>query len=167
MNRYDFDEGLERIKRTFPKLDDGTIDEVERRWMGLDVSLWRLMCSWVIENATFAPKPAKFKEAHAVCRKSWRSESLAEKKKDCPRCFKSSGFNWIYYRANNGFPYSGITPCLNCNRDQHIPHSDIKIESYMPEKEWDAICRNPEPEPVFQTRITGAVLDRHDRGPSK
>lgn len=166
MHRVDFDNGIERIKRTFPKLDDGTIDELERRWVGLDAGLWRMMCQHVIENCTFAPKPAKFKEAHAVCRKNWRSETLAEKKRDCPHCMNSCGFNWIYYRANNGYPYSGVTPCMNCNRDQYVPKSTVKIESYMSVEEWDRICRDPKPDPVFQTQEATATLEHYDRGPS-
>lgn len=167
MHRSDFDIGLERIKRTFPKLDDGTIDELERRWMGLDAILWKAMCQWVIEGSTFTPKPAKFKEAHGACRMSWRDINVSSTKRECPNCMNSSGFKWIHYRANTGFPYSGIVPCMNCNREQVIPKSDIKIESLIPDAEWDEICHNPEPEAVFLEGKAGVVLDRHGRGPTE
>jgi len=166
MHRSDFDAGLERIKRTFPKLDDGTIEEVERRWIGLDAILWKSMCQWVIEECTFAPKPAKFKEAHSSCRKNWRDETLAVKKRDCPNCFNSCGFNWIYYRANGKYPYSGIVPCRTCNPDQFVPRSESKIGPRIAEAEWDRMCRDPEPDPAFETRKATAELDRLDRGPS-
>jgi len=142
MHRSDFDQGLERIKRTFPKMDDGTIEEVERRWMGLDAILWKAMCQWVIENCTFAPKPAKFKEAHASCRMSWRKDTLAVKKRDCPHCFNSCGFNWVYYTALRGTPYTGIVPCKMCNPDQRLPHPEVEveIERYITADEYDELC---------------------------
>ncbi len=165
MYKPEFDAGLERIKRTFPKLEDGTIDEVERRWMGLDVQLWKRMCQWIIEHATFAPKPAKFLEAHTSCRMSWKEEDVVKPK--CPHCFNSCGFKWVYYRANGNYPYSGITPCLYCNRDQFIPKSESKIGERISEAEWDRMVRNPKPDPAFEPREAVAVLEHHGRGPSQ
>lgn len=166
MYKPDFDEGLERIKRTFPRLDDGTIDELERRWMGLDALLWKAMCQWIIEHCTFAPKPAKFLEAHMSCRMSWRDENVTANKPKCPHCVNSCGFKWVYYRANGDYPYSGVTPCMNCNRDQYVPYSEVKITARIPEDEWDRMCRDPKPDPVFRTKKATAVLERQDRGPS-
>jgi hypothetical protein len=140
VNHDEFNKGIKRVTEAFktkdaPGLTQDMASELARRWLPYAPGLWDKMCSWVIDNCRFRPRPADFNKAYEATSRSYYQERSDAN--ECQMC-DGTGFMEAYYLVGE-LPYQGVRPCSVCNTNfQYRGH---KVKAPMRDISYEEYCR--------------------------